>query len=232
MESRDFFIESSHNLQTWIMNLPASLGEGNRNNYRIYNALHMIGEIIEKLPSIERSLDAWRERIIQADLAGVDAVAQFGGVSHSTAHDCAWWFLYHVTREFQEFYLPKNFPEDFDKWTAKQEKLVKNWFAKRESTIGDESVLKSRMQRELIKVVGANTRTSQGDGTPQKPRNNDPTQADMIIGRQVYDSMPVKKKTVEGFRTAMRAAGHSRNDTAMGRILRAIEKERAEPQIK
>ena len=51
------------------------------------------------------------------------------------------------------------------------------------------------------------------------------TTHDIEHGRETWKSIPTRKKTVQSFRDAFRAAGHSKSDTMLGLLFRMIKEE-------
>lgn len=58
-----------------------------------------------------------------------------------------------------------------------------------------------------------------------KERKDEPTEADMILGRRAYDQMITINKTVAGFRDACRKTDFHRSNAVLGKVFRRLNEE-------
>ena len=61
-----------------------------------------------------------------------------------------------------------------------------------------------------------------------KPRDDEPTEADRLIGRQVLAEMTTRNPSVESFRKAVRAKRHKASDTKLGKLFKFVKAKRQE----
>ena len=64
----------------------------------------------------------------------------------------------------------------------------------------------------------------------KRPRNDEPTDADLLIGRQVLAEMVTRNPSVEMFRTAVRAKGLKISNAKLGKVLDRLQAEKKMPK--
>ncbi len=61
---------------------------------------------------------------------------------------------------------------------------------------------------------------------PNRPRNDEPTEADLLIGRQVLQEIATRNPAVEKFRAALRAKGLKGSNAKLGKVLDRLKAEK------
>jgi len=91
----------------------------------------------------------------------------------------------------------------------------------------EKSFDKADLQRLNVALENERQCVEEKSEPPRRtPRDDEPTEADSLIGRIVLDEMTVRNPSVESFRKAVRAKGHKASDTKLGRLFKLLKVER------